>query len=112
MKHIKTFENYSTAEPVVNEELFGLGEDKEKKEKLSQQFDQVTSAIKNWSPKTGDPTKIKDKWMARAKSEDGYNGVFRVDRGVLQYHSKSKNPLQGKTGGSSGYGTANEKKSK
>lgn len=102
MKHIKTFENYST-EPEVNEGMFG-GDDKEAREKMSKQFDTVNAKLVGTK---GDQTKNKDKWLERAKSEDKYNGQFVVDRGVLQYHSKSKNPLQGKTGGSSGFGTAN-----
>ena len=39
--------------------------------------------------------------------EDNYKGEFVVDRGVMQYRYKSSNPLQGKTGGSSRFGTAN-----
>lgn len=88
---------------LTNEGFFSK-ENKEGKEKLSKQFDELNTKLVGTK---GDQTKNKDKWMERAKKEDDFNGSFKVDRGVLQYDSKSKNPLQGVTGGSSGYGTAN-----
>jgi len=110
MKHLKTFEQYTFIEPKINEGLFSK-ENIEGRERLSKQFDEITSdwtaSKKPWG-KLGDPTKIKEKWMQKAKDEDNYKGEFSIDRGVMQYHSKSSNPIQGKTGGSSGYGTANK----
>lgn len=90
-------------EYLTNEGFFSK-ENKEGKEKLEKQFDELNAKLVGTK---GDQTKNKDKWMERAKKEDDFNGSFVVDRGVLQYNSKSKNPLQGATGGSSGYGTAN-----
>jgi len=101
MKHIKTFENYSDNEPLVNEGLFG---NEKGREILDKQFDEVNAKLVGTK---GDQANNKKKWMDRAKSEDNYRGRFIVDRGVLQYDSNPVNPLQGKTGGSSGYGTAN-----
>lgn len=103
MKHIKTFENYE----MTNEELFGIGENKEAKARVEKQFDDLNAKLVGTK---GDQTKNKESWLKRAKDQDGFNGDFTIDRGVLQYKSKSKNPLQGKTGGSSGMGTANENK--
>ncbi len=105
MKHIKTFEQYSIIDsPEVNEGIFDSKDIELRKEALSKQFDDLNAKLVGTKY---DQTKNKEKWLERAKSEDSYNGSYVIDRGVLQYHSKSKNPLQGKTGGSSGYGTAN-----
>jgi hypothetical protein len=89
----------------LNEGLFGRGN--EKKNAKAQEFDQVNAKLVGTK---GDQTRNKEKWLERAKSQDNYNGSFIIDRGVLQYNSKSSNPLQGATGGSSGFGTANESK--
>ncbi len=101
MKHIKTFENYE----MTNEEIFGIGENKEAKARVEKQFDDLNAKLFGTK---GDQTKNKESWLKRAKDQDGFNGDFTIDRGVLQYKSKSKNPLQGKTGGPNGFGTANE----
>lgn len=109
MKYIKTFDNFQTTE--IIEEGWFQKENTEGRERLSKQFDKITSewndAKKPWG-KLGDPTKIKEKWMQRAKNEDNYKGEFSIDRGIMNYTYKSDNPLQGKTGGSSGFGTANK----
>ncbi len=89
----------------LNEGLFGRGD--EKKNAKAQEFDQVNAKLVGTK---GDQTRNKEKWLERAKAQDNYNGAFIIDRGVLQYNSKSSNPLQGATGGSSGMGTANESK--
>lgn len=99
--YVETMEEVAS---YLMEEGFFSRENKEGKEKLSKQFDELNSKLVGTK---FDQTKNKDKWMERAKQEDGFNGSFVIDRGVLQYHSKSKNPLQGATGGSSSYGTAN-----
>jgi hypothetical protein len=81
------------------EEIFWK-ENTEGKAKLEKQYDEL-------APKaTKKPSKADA--LARAKKEDNYKGEFVIDRGVMQYHSKSSNPIQGKTGGSSGFGTANK----
>ena len=80
------------------EEIFGK-ENTEGKARLEKQYDEL-------APKaTRKPSKADA--LARAKNEDNYKGEFVIDRGVMQYRDKSSNPLQGKTGGSSGFGTAN-----
>ena len=99
--YVETMEEVAS---YLMDEGFFSKENTEGKEKLSKQFDELNAKLVNTK---GDQTKNKDKWMDRAKQEDGYNGSFSIDRGVLQYKSKSANPLQGATGGSSGYGTAN-----
>lgn len=88
----------------VEEGMFG---NDDKKNAKAQEFDQINSKLIGTKY---DQTNNKLKWLERAKSEDNYNGNFIIDRGVLQYVAKSKNPLQGVTGGSSGMGTANENK--
>jgi hypothetical protein len=88
MKHIKSFNNYS-----VNEEWFGYEskETKAKKEALSKLFDELNAKLVK---------KVnKEKAMKRAEEEDNFNGKFVIDRGILQYNSKSSNPLQDSTGG-------------
>ena len=103
MKNLKTFEQYSNS---MNEELFGMGKkDDAARAEAAKQFDVVNAKLVGTK---GDQTANKEKWLDRAKDQDTYNGEFSIDRGILQYKSKSKNPLQGKTGGSSGMGTANE----
>ena len=98
MRYIKKFESFSEVD-MMNEELFGK-ENIEGKERLSKQYDEL-------APKANKkPTK--EVALERARKEDNYKGDFVIDRGVMQYHSKSSNPIQGKTGGSSGYGTANK----
>lgn len=86
MKHLKTYSE-------VNEEFFGYEskETKSKKEALSKLFDELTAKL------VKKPNK--EAAMKRAKDEDNYNGKFIVDRGILQYNSKSSNPLQDSTGG-------------
>ena len=100
MKNLKTFEQYSKD---INEEALFVN--KAGKARLEKEFDELNAKLVGTK---GDQTSNRDKWLKRAESEDNYNGEFSIDRGILQYKSKSKNPLQGKTGGSSGMGTANE----
>lgn len=83
----------------VDEGLFG-GNDKAKAAK-EQEFNNLNAKLVGTK---GDQTQNKEKWLQRAK-DDGYRGNFVIDRGILQYRSK---PLMPATGGSSGFGTANE----
>jgi hypothetical protein len=82
------------------DEIFGLGkkENAEGKARLEKQYDELAAKATKKAPK--------EAALAYAKKEDNYEGTFMVDRGVMQYKSKAKG-LQGKTGGSSGMGTAN-----
>ena len=106
MKHLKTFEQFSQEFDIDQIENEGLltGDDKVAREAKSKEFDEVNAKLAGTK---ADQAKNKEKWLDRAKTEDKYKGSFVIDRNVLQYISKSSNPLQGKTGGSSGYGTAN-----
>lgn len=106
MKHLKTFEQFSQefdVDQIENEALF-TKDDKNAREAKSVEFDEVNTKIVGTK---GDQVKNKEKWLDRARDQDMYKGDFVIDRGVLQYKSKSSNPFQGKTGGSSGFGTAN-----
>ncbi len=118
MKHIKTFEQHIvTAGPAVNE-LFGLSaKEKEAKaanrERLSKQLDDIYTKMegKKWSTASAGKAPDKETLLTKADKEDGCEGNFqfalgRDKGGVIQYNAKQKG-LQGKTGGSSGMGTAN-----
>ena len=96
MKELEA-ENASGEE--IEEGLFG-GNDKAKAAK-EQEFDTMNAKLAGTK---FDQTQNKQKWMERAKN-DNYRGQFVIDRGVLQYINK---PLMPSTGGSSGFGTANE----
>jgi hypothetical protein len=93
-----------TSDFVENEGFFSKSDDKELRDAKAKEFDEVNAKLVGTK---GDQTANKEKWLDRAKDQDKYNGSFTIDRGVLQYVAKSKNPLQDKTGGSSGMGTAN-----
>lgn len=118
MKHIKTFEQHIvTTGPAVNE-LFGLSaKEKEAKaanrERLGKQLDDIYAKMegKKWSTASGGKAPDKEILLNKADKEDGCEGNFifalaKDKSGLIQYNSKQKG-LQGKTGGSSGMGTAN-----
>ena len=82
------------------DEIFGMFKKKENPEgktRLEKQYDEMAAKATKKASKVDA--------LARAKKEDNYEGDFLVSKGVLVYNSKSKG-LQGKTGGSSSYGTA------
>ena len=105
MKHIKTFEQHSNIKS-TNEEVFGFSK-KEKEEKEADRL-RLVSQFEELKDKLKDKTATVEKALAFAeKYKDDYKGNFVLNSGSLGYNEvKSKNPLQGKTGGSSGMGTA------
>jgi hypothetical protein len=106
MKYVKTFEQHTNIE-VTNEEFFGLSkaekaEKEANKERLSKQFDELKDKLSNKKSTVEQALAFADRY------KDDFKGNFTAEGGILKYTEvKSKNPLQGKTGGSSGMGTAN-----
>ena len=105
MKYVKTFEQHSNIE-VTNEEIWGLSktekaEKEANKERLSKQFDELKDKLSNKKSTFEQALAFADKY------KDDFKGKFIVEGGILKYiEAPSKNPLQDKTGGSSGMGTA------
>jgi hypothetical protein len=106
MKYVKTFEQHSNVE-MTNEEIWGLSkaekaEKEANKERLSKQFDELKAKLSKKSSTVEQALEFADRY------KDDFKGEFFVGSGILKYKPiKDKNPFQGKTGGSSGMGTAN-----
>ena len=74
MKHLKTFENYSTP---VNEELFGLSKSERtesRKQKLQGELDKLLPVWKRKGAVNNPTKEVLDKFWADAEA-DGYKGL-------------------------------------
>lgn len=99
------------SEDEVNE-VFGLFKSEERKKKeeaeLKANKDRLTDQFNELKDKLNNKKITIDQALAlAARFKDDFKGNFILVKGVLNYKgAKSENPLQDKTGGSSGFGTA------